>query len=609
LWWLEVCGKNGIFDYMDIASVHAYPSPALPEENINKFALVKNEIQQFSTHNIRIANSECGYSTFVSSDPNAATATETNRAKYTVRNALIGVASNVYPVMTFTAMTDEEWEEGNGGVPYIESYFGILNVNGSFKETSQKYNQLISELLNYNYVGVYYQSADSYILQFANSEGKMKYVGWSTESTSYVSVNRETYSLTDSPSVLPITDNNVTQQKWLIAPTKLNKGTYRYSTDSREIGRDNVIVGTRYSLANGLLNIVAPTSVVTAEVISGDTSNSTVTVTDSTGFAVADDISLLFPWNSIRKAKITAINGNVITIDNPNAVINIGYVIKSNLALTKTNAQSEAAAFCTGGNSVVTPLTLASGDRNVVSNYYSAALGVGINVSESGAVGVGQFNKLTTDGDRFIVGIGSDPTYRVNGLRVNTNGNTYGQAAWNSTGADYAEYFEWADNNAAGEDRVGYFVTFAENSKIRIATKDDDYILGIVSGYPAILGNSYNDDWFDKYLKDDFGRIQYENIDVAEVKDDKGYVIVPAHTEKRPVLNPDYDNTQEYVGRENRKEWSAVGMLGVLPVRDDGTCEVNGYCKVADGGIATTADSGYRVIERVSENVVKIVFR
>jgi hypothetical protein len=55
-------------------------------------------------------------------------------------------------------------------------------------------------------------------------------------------------------------------------------------------------------------------------------------------------------------------------------------------------------------------------------------------------------------------------------------------------------------------------------------------------------------------------------------------------------------------------------MLGVLSVRDDGTCQVNGFCTVADGGIATKADSHipgmtYRVMERVSEGVVKVVFR
>ena len=50
-------------------------------------------------------------------------------------------------------------------------------------------------------------------------------------------------------------------------------------------------------------------------------------------------------------------------------------------------------------------------------------------------------------------------------------------------------------------------------------------------------------------------------------------------------------------------------MVGVLSVRDDGTCKVNGFCTVAEGGIATASDTGYRVMSRVNENIVKVVFK
>jgi hypothetical protein len=73
--------------------------------------------------------------------------------------------------------------------------------------------------------------------------------------------------------------------------------------------------------------------------------------------------------------------------------------------------------------------------------------------------------------------------------------------------------------------------------------------------------------------------------------------------------NPEYDNTRPYTQRIDRPEWAAVGMLGVLSVRDDGTCKVNGYCAVADGGIATASDIGYRVIKRISDNVVKVILK
>lgn len=56
---------------------------------------------------------------------------------------------------------------------------------------------------------------------------------------------------------------------------------------------------------------------------------------------------------------------------------------------------------------------------------------------------------------------------------------------------------------------------------------------------------------------------------------------------------------------------SLVGTLRVLSVRDDGTCQVGSYCAVADNGIATaTKDkTGYRIIRRISDNVIEVVFK
>lgn len=72
---------------------------------------------------------------------------------------------------------------------------------------------------------------------------------------------------------------------------------------------------------------------------------------------------------------------------------------------------------------------------------------------------------------------------------------------------------------------------------------------------------------------------------------------------------PEYDHAQPYIERSERKEWSAIGMLGVLYVRDDGSCKVNGFCKLADGGIATASDTGYRVVKRVTDNIVEVIFK
>ena len=86
-------------------------------------------------------------------------------------------------------------------------------------------------------------------------------------------------------------------------------------------------------------------------------------------------------------------------------------------------------------------------------------------------------------------------------------------------------------------------------------------------------------------------------------------------TVKRMKLSADYDNTlqETYVERKLRPEWDYVGMLGVLPVRDDGTCVPGSFCKCADGGIATLATERsfdtYMVIERITDNVVRVILR
>ena len=221
-----------------------------------------------------------------------------------------------------------------------------------------------------------------------------------------------------------------------------------------------------------------------------------------------------------------------------------------------------------------------------------------------------------SDGTAFVIGNGSSSS-KSNAFRVTGNGEIYAQSSTISTGADYAEYFEWSDGNPNAEDRVGYFVTFDEENeeKLRIAN-DGDYILGIISGLPSVIGNG-DEDWKKRFITDEFGRYITEEFEYAveeRTVDENGEEVVTevTMTGTHWKENPDYDKTKEYVPRKLRKEWSAVGMLGVLSVRDDGTCKVNGYCKCSDNGIATAAERGtdtYRVIKRVSENVVKVVLK
>jgi hypothetical protein len=137
-----------------------------------------------------------------------------------------------------------------------------------------------------------------------------------------------------------------------------------------------------------------------------------------------------------------------------------------------------------------------------------------------------------------------------------------------------------------------------------------------------MIGNS-DEDWRGRYIYDEYGDYITEKFEYEEEEEE---IIINKETGKEEIIkktvtkigtkwkeNPDYDPNREYIERKDRPEWDAVGMVGVLAVRDDGTCQVNGYCKVAAGGTATAASERtldtYRVIERVNDHVVKVILK
>ena len=248
---------------------------------------------------------------------------------------------------------------------------------------------------------------------------------------------------------------------------------------------------------------------------------------------------------------------------------------------------------------------------NMAIGYYINVTGVNGSMQH----GFGKYNIINNDGTyAFIYGNGTSSSSRSNAYTLDWQGNgTFAGTVSSSTGADYAEYFEWKDGNLNNEDRVGYIVTL-DGDKIVKANVGDD-ILGICSGTAMVLGDSAEWNWNKRYLTDNFGRIIYEDYDVEheEVKDENtGKVIEEAWTEHihAPKQNPDYNATKAYVKRADRPEWQIVGMMGKLYVRDDGSCMVNGYADVKDG-IATKASdkTNMRVMERVTDNIVRVLMK
>lgn len=241
----------------------------------------------------------------------------------------------------------------------------------------------------------------------------------------------------------------------------------------------------------------------------------------------------------------------------------------------------------------------AGGSYTIASAFAQTAIGYG-NVEYAGASASSKNTNAI-----FMVGKGSN-TARSNAFRVGHEG-VFG-ATYYSSGADYAEFFEWADGNVKGEDRTGRFVTL-DGDKIRLATFEDEFILGVVSGNPSIIGDGHEDQWRDMYLCDIYGRTIYADVEIQKELDEEGNVIQEAHIEYLPKINPNYDNTKTYVPRSERSEWSPVGMMGKLVVEDDGSCIPNGYCSPHENGIAVawTSRTRYRVMKRIDKHHVQIL--
>ena len=256
----------------------------------------------------------------------------------------------------------------------------------------------------------------------------------------------------------------------------------------------------------------------------------------------------------------------------------------------------------------------AEGSKTTAGNYASHAGG---HYNAAMTTGGSSSNVV---GTAFVIGNGTSSSTLSNAFSVQYSGIVKAKSTITaSTTADYAEFFEWLDENPDEEDRVGYFVTL-DGDKIRIATNEDDYILGVVSGEPFVLGNGDCDTWNGMFLRDEFRRTIYEPAPkMVEILDSEGnptgeFEEVEGEFEgTRPKLNPEYDHTQVYISRFDRKEWAPVGMLGVLAVRHDGTAKVNDYVTVNADGIATVCDrkaeNSYRVIKSNSDSVVEIIFR
>lgn len=254
----------------------------------------------------------------------------------------------------------------------------------------------------------------------------------------------------------------------------------------------------------------------------------------------------------------------------------------------------------------------AEGTLTVAQGRFSHAAGYST-VSNMYQTVVGRYNtekgtttSYTSGSGYFIVGSGTSSSAKANCFRA-TESNTYGKT-YNTSGADYAEMFEWLDQNQLNEDRAGKFVTL-DGDKIRLANEKDTYILGVVSGNASVIGDSYADQWAYMYEQDIFGRPIYETVTIPEERDENGDLIVEEHTEEQLKVSSKYDNTKKYIPRNERPEWAAIGLLGKLVCLDDGTAKVNDYVKPNENAVATFSQTQtkYRVMRRIDGSHIQIM--
>ena len=174
---------------------------------------------------------------------------------------------------------------------------------------------------------------------------------------------------------------------------------------------------------------------------------------------------------------------------------------------------------------------------------------------------------------------GTGNVFRVNGI-----GGVFGVGAFNTSGADYAEMFEWQDGNELLEDRRGMTVMLKDNGKIRVTKprdKDDaGNILGVVSVNPSVVGDSQWNEWRGRYLRDKFDvRLSNTLYYIANVSNEtevvrcgvddtapSGYIKT---TGSEWVENPNFNKNETYTPREKRKEWAIIGLIGKLRVLPD----------------------------------------
>jgi hypothetical protein len=183
-------------------------------------------------------------------------------------------------------------------------------------------------------------------------------------------------------------------------------------------------------------------------------------------------------------------------------------------------------------------------------------------------------------------------------FRVDGTGAVYANSSYYSNGTCYAELFEWADGNSRDEDRNGFTVTLDANGKLRVADEGDK-VVGVVVPNAAVVGNSAWNHWHSKFRnkQNKYSIVEWLEMETTKLKSfykqslSKDFALpdnaIEIQTDYngneflKPAVNHLWDSSEDYEGREKRKNWAVVCILGSAPVFK-GQLVNNNWIKVKD---------------------------
>ena len=173
--------------------------------------------------------------------------------------------------------------------------------------------------------------------------------------------------------------------------------------------------------------------------------------------------------------------------------------------------------------------------------------------------------------------------------RVDGTGSVYANGSYYANFNGYAEMFEWADSNHRSEDRTGFTVAINEDGKLVVAN-EGDAVVGVVVPSAAFVGNSQWNHWKNKYFRDTFGKKTQGKYQVVEWLENETTTFKSHFTQSLPesfalpenaviietdadgndltnsMINSAHNAQHQYEGRQTRNSWSAVCLLGTVPV-------------------------------------------